>query len=299
MKRVTRRALGAFAAALGGAEAISLAGGFDHRAAHLPTASERVRAALSGAKPGVVHIGHSTHVVCLDGQRFLTDPWFFDPAFGALEHALDPACSIDDLDACTAVLVSHEHPDHADLEALDRFPRKRSVPVLLGTATLERKLRDLGYADVARLAPWEHFERGGVTVHAVPALHDVPELGFVLAGHEGSVYFAGDTAYHPDLPAIAERYRPGFAILPVDGLRLRGTDAGTMGAADAVRAARVLGVSGVMASHGESSFTDPFAEHVLTASVPGGVERFRAAMAAALPGVRCETPLPGESVAIG
>jgi L-ascorbate metabolism protein UlaG (beta-lactamase superfamily) len=127
----------------------------------------------------------------------------------------------------------------------------------------------------------------------------VPELGFVLAGGGGSVYFAGDTAYHPDLPAIAERYRPGFAILPVDGLRLRGSDAGSMGAADAVRAARVLGVSGVMASHGESSFTDPLAEHVLTASVPGGVDRFRAAMAAALPGVRCETPLPGATVAIG
>jgi L-ascorbate metabolism protein UlaG (beta-lactamase superfamily) len=298
VKRVTRRALGAFAAALGGAEALSLAGGFDHRAAPRPTARERVRGALAAGRPGVVHVGHSTHVVCLDGQRFLTDPWFYDPAFGALRHAVTPACAVEELEACTAMLVSHEHPDHADLAALDRFPSK-SRPLLVGTAALERKLRGLGYVNAHVMAPWERFEVGGVAVHAVPGLHDGPELGFVLVGREGRVYFAGDTAYHPDLPAIAERYRPGVAILPVDGLRLRGTDAGTMGATDAVRAAKVLGVSAVMASHGESSFTDPLAEHVLTASVPGGAERFRAAMAAELPRVRCETPQPGATVAIG
>lgn len=74
MKRVTRRSLGAFAAALGGAEALSLAGGFDHRAAPPATARERVRAALASGERGVVHVGHSTHVVCLGGERFLTDP---------------------------------------------------------------------------------------------------------------------------------------------------------------------------------------------------------------------------------
>lgn len=298
MKRVTRRALGSFVAALGGAEAISLAGGFDHRSEQPPVARERVRTALAAGKPGVVHVGHSTHVVCLDGQRFLTDPWFFDPAFGALRHAVTPACSIEDLSDCTAVLVSHEHPDHADLVALDRFPKKSSAPVLVGTAGLERKLRALGYANTHVMAPWERFEAGGVSVHAVPGLHDVPEVGFVLVGREGRVYFAGDTAYHSELPAIAERFRPGLAILPVDGLRLRGTDTATMGAADVVRAALVLGVSAVMASHGESSFTDPLAAHVLTASVPGGVDLFRTSMSASLPAVRCETPAPGATVAI-
>jgi L-ascorbate metabolism protein UlaG (beta-lactamase superfamily) len=299
MTPVTRRALGAFAVALGGAEALSLAGVFDHRAAPTPSARDKVRGALAGAVPGVVHVGHSTHVVCLGGERFLTDPWFFDPAFGALRHARVPACSMDDLAAVSAVLVSHEHPDHADLVALDRFARKRSAPALVGTAGLAEKLRARGYADVHVLAPWESFRLGRVIVHAVRGLHDVPELGFVLVGPEGTVYFAGDTAYHGDLPAIAERYRPGFAILPVDGLRLRGTSAGTMGADDAVLAARVLGVSAVMASHAESVFTDPLAEHVLTASVPGGVERFRATMAAELPAVRCEAPAPGGLVSIG
>jgi L-ascorbate metabolism protein UlaG (beta-lactamase superfamily) len=299
MSRVTRRAFGAFAAALGGAEACSLAGYWDHRSPPRPSARERVRSALAAGNPSVVHVGHSTHVVCLDGQRFLTDPWFYDPAFGALRHAVTPACSIEDLDACTALLVSHEHPDHADMTALDRFPAKSTRPALVATTALERKLRALGYADVEMMAPWEQVRIGGVTVHAVPALHDVPELGFVLIGREGRVYFAGDTAYHSDLAAIAERYRPTLAILPVDGLRLRGTDAGTMGSADAVRATRVLGVSTVMASHGESTFTDPLAEHVLTASVPGGVARFRAAMVAELPTVRCEAPAPGASVTIG
>jgi L-ascorbate metabolism protein UlaG (beta-lactamase superfamily) len=299
MRRLTRRALGILAAALGGAEVLSLSGGFDHREAPLPTAREQVRAALSEEKRSVIHVGHSTHVVCLGGERFLTDPWFNDPAFGALRHARGPACGIEDLAACTSILVSHEHPDHADLVALDRFSTKSKVSVLVGTAPLARKIRALGYANVHVLVPWESFRVGAVVVHAVRGVHDVPEIGFVLEGPDGSVYFAGDTAYHEDLPAIAERYRPRLAILPVDGLRLRGASAGTMGADDAVRAARVLGVGSVMVSHTESAFTDPLAEHVLTASVPGGVERFRAAMAAALPKVRCEAPAPGGVVALG
>lgn len=298
MTPLARRAFVTGALGLGAAEALSLAGTFDHRRLPRPSARERMRNALAASCPGVVHVGHSTHVLTVGGHRVLTDPWFTDPAFGALEHLRSPACAPEDMKDLDAVLVSHEHPDHADLAALDRLPDKARTIALVATEALSRRLARLGYRHVRRLAPWEAHELDGAVVHAVPAVHDVPEIGFVVIDGGASVYFAGDTALHPGLAAIAERYRPTFAILPVDGTRLRGSASPTMNALEATGAASVLGVRGVMPSHAEARFTDPFAEHVLTASSHGGVELFQQEMATRLPHVRCAVPEPGERVEI-
>jgi L-ascorbate metabolism protein UlaG (beta-lactamase superfamily) len=298
MTRLVRRAFVAGAFGFGAAEALSLTGAFDHRHSPRASARESARYALAADGCGVVHVGHSTHVLSLGGRRVLTDPWFSDPAFGALEHTRGPACSPEDLTGLDAVLVSHEHPDHADLAALERLPDKARAVVLVATEALERKLQKLGCRSVRRIAPWETHDLDGALVHAVPAVHDVPEIGFVVVGGGASVYFAGDTAFHPDLAAIAERYRPTFAILPVDGTRLRGSASATMNAVEATRATRLLGVRGVMPSHTEARFTDPFVEHVLTASSHAGVERFRREVAARLPYVRWTAPEPGERVEV-
>ena len=297
MNALGRRALVAGVLGLGAAEALSLGGAFDHRRTPRPNARERFRASIAaGAACGIVHVGHSTHVLLAGGRRFLTDPWFSDPAFGALVHTRAPACAPEDLHDIDAVLVSHDHPDHADFAALDRVPEKSAV-VLVGSRELETKAKRCGYRNVRRLALWEAHDVGGVRVHAIPALHDVPELGFVVATGETSIYFAGDSAPHGHFGAIRERLRPTFAILPVDGTRLRGSSHATMNALDAVRAARELGVRGVTPSHAEARFTDPFAEHALTTSAHAGAELFRREMERALPGVRCEVPLPGAFVA--
>lgn len=299
MKRLGRRAFFAGAAGLVGAETLSLAGTFDHR--RTPPASARGRFLAAFAQTsvaGVVHVGHSTHVVCVGGHRVLTDPWFSDPAFGALAHAVPPACALDDLAGIDAIAVSHAHPDHADLVALDRFPTKASVTVLVGTDELAKKLAARGFPSVRVLSLWESHDLGGAVVHAVPAVHDVPEIGFVFAAADTSLLFAGDSALHSELAAVRERYRPTFAILPVDGTRLRGSATATMNALEAVQAARVLGVRGVMPSHVEARYTDPLAEHVLTASRDAGSELFRHTMARELPGVRCDVPAPGTRIAI-
>jgi L-ascorbate metabolism protein UlaG (beta-lactamase superfamily) len=280
-------------------EALSLAGAFDHRRELPPSARRRFLASLAEVRAdGVVHIGHSTHVLCVGGRRVLTDPWFSDPAFGALAHTIAPACGPDDLASIDAIAVSHAHPDHADLGALDRFPTKSRVTVLVGTSELAQELRTRGFSNVRVLAPWEAHDLGGAWVHAVPAVHDVPEVGFVVAAGATSVYFAGDSAFHGEFTAIRERLRPTFAILPVDGTRLRGSSRATMGAAEAARAARELGVAAAMPSHTEAKFTDAVAERVLTVSSGGGVERFRREMARVHPGARAHLLTPGMRVAV-
>jgi L-ascorbate metabolism protein UlaG (beta-lactamase superfamily) len=286
-------------------EGASLTGAFDHRRAVRATARERYRAALADidragrAVSSIVHIGHSTHLVAIGGQRLLTDPWFSDPAFGALAHAAGPAVRPEELGPVDAILISHDHADHADLAALDGIEHKRSIPVIVGDAGLAARARRVGFANVHALSPWERLPLGpGVDVHAVPALHDVPEIGFVIAGGRERIYFAGDSQLFEAHAAIAERLAPSFAILPVDGTRIRGGRSWVMDPTRAIEAARVLGVRAIMPSHADARFSDPFVGLALATTVSGAAAELARRARAALPGVTCHVPVPGDRVVV-
>lgn len=301
MKKVTRRALlgGAVAAAgIGTLETLSFTGRFDHRNAPAPSGADRYRQSITEAAPGIVHVGHSTHLIVVGGMRFLTDPWFYDPAFGALEHAPAPAVAAPLVGALDGVLITHDHADHADLRALAQLDTRAWAVV--ATAEFAQKLKAIGYRKTKVLALWESFSIGPAVVTAVPAVHDIYEVGYVVSAAGKSVYFAGDTKLIPDgLRAIASRLKPDAAILPVDGTRLTGGALHVMTPEDAVEAARILGSPLVMPSHAEAVFSDPIAAHVLASTVANAGPKFGAAMAEALPSIRCVVPAPGDRIALG
>jgi L-ascorbate metabolism protein UlaG (beta-lactamase superfamily) len=306
--RISRRGILAGGAALlgGGAfvEYQSLHGRFDHRyspgaagSRYGDSLATLDRAGATGvARASIVHVGHSTHVLCIAGLRLLTDPWFYDPAFGALKHELPPAALARDVGRLDVVLVTHDHADHADARALDEMDKRASV--IVATSDLAARIRNLGYREVLVLAPWEVHTIGDVTITAVPGLHDIYEVGYVVQGGGTSVYFAGDSRLHPALPAIAERFKPEVSILSCDGTRLAGGDLHVMTPEDAVTAARMLQSKLVLPSHAEAVFSDPLVSHGLASTVARARFLFSEQMARALPGVRCVVPAPGELVAI-
>lgn len=301
-KRIGRRALltgGAAAAGAAFLEYESLQGRFDHRRPAGASASARYGASISEleadpAKSAIVHVGHSTHLLSLAGVRLLTDPWFDDPAFGALAHERPPATLPSELGRLDVILVTHDHADHADARAMDKMDKRAAV--LVSTSALAARVKSLGFQDVAVLAPWEERVVRGVRIAAVPALHDIYEIGFVVHGGGTSVYFAGDTRLHPDLPAIAERHAPAVAILPVDGTRLVGGALHVMTPDDAVTAARTLGSKLVVPSHAEAVFSDPLVAAGLASTVARARFVFGERMASALPAARCVVPEPGELI---
>lgn len=309
---VSRRGFFAGAAAglvAGGLEWASLRGRFDHRRAPgeereaVGGSKERFAASLRSTEAGtsgIIHVAHSTHLIALGGIRLLTDPWFYDPAFGALSHEVVPAVTPSELGPLNAILVTHDHADHADLRAMDEMDKRAAV--IVATSDLAARVRACGFSDVSVLAPWEERRLGEVTIAAVPGLHDIYEIGFVVRAHgrshDKTVYFAGDSQLHPDIPAIAERFRPDVSILPVDGTRIAGAALHVMTPDDAVTAARTLGSKLVMPSHAEAFFSDPLAAHLLASMVPHAGRRFAEAMAKALPGVACRVPAPGELIAL-
>lgn len=297
-KRLGRRAALAGAGALGLAgllEFESLRGAWDHRRPLLASAKDTFRASVAKStaeNAGIVHVGHSTHLLCLGSHRLLTDPWFYDPAFGALAHQHGPAVAPNELGPLSALLISHDHPDHADARAMDAMDKRAKV--LVATQELATRVKRLGFQDVHTLQPWEEIMVGSVRVTAVPALHDCYEIGFVCAGAGTSVYFAGDTRLHPDMERIREQLAPHFGILPVDGTRLMSDVPSTMTPEDAVRAAQLLGLVDAMPSHAEAMLTDPLAKHVLAHVIPGAAQAFARQMQGQK--ARCRVPGPGDWV---
>ncbi len=305
--RISRRkaialGAGALVAVAGTTEYLSFRGAFDHRRSVPPSARERWRESMARIEKepklaAFVHVAHSTHLLVMAGLKFLTDPWWYDPAFGALAHEIAPAVEPEALGKLDVILITHDHADHADLRALDRMDK--SAVVLTATRDLEARIRALGFRGVATLEPWEDYPLTGPTgtkamVTAVPGLHDIYEIGFVIRGAGRSVYFAGDSRLHPDLPAIAERFAPDVAILSVDGTRLTGGALHVMTPEDAVTATKTLKSRLVFPSHAEAVFSDPIAEHLLASTVPRARFLFAELVARDLPDVSCKVPNAGE-----
>ena len=166
----------------------------------------------------VTRIGHSCHLLEIAGQRLLTDPWFtVTPTYDPGEPL---SLSVQQLPQLDGVIITHEHYDHCDLDALAGY-RDRSVPVVV-PETVAAQARDHGFTDVRVLAPWQRTEIGGVTVTAAPAKHGVPEMSYVLQGGERTVYFGGDTLAIPELRQLPDRFpRFDLALLPTNGLCIR------------------------------------------------------------------------------
>ena len=132
---------------------------------------------------------HSCVRVEHDGGVLVIDPGVFS----------DPAA----LDGADVVLITHEHPDHLNAEAVTRQLERRPFTVH-GPAALSAPLGDA--AEVLRpVQPGESFTAAGVAIRAYGGRHavihpDIPvveNLGYLI---NDVVYHPGDSLVVPDVP---------------------------------------------------------------------------------------------------
>lgn len=97
------------------------------------------------------------------------------------------------LDGADAVLITHEHPDHVNVDVLTRALERRPLPVH-GPASLAGVLGDAADALVV-VTPGESFTAAGVPVRAYGGQHAVihPDIPVV----ENLGYLVNDVVYHP------------------------------------------------------------------------------------------------------
>jgi L-ascorbate metabolism protein UlaG (beta-lactamase superfamily) len=163
---------------------------------------------------------------------------------GAILHIrrVVPLPELDSIPPLDAIVISHAHHDHLDPASLRQLGADCPVIGPRGIAGIVRKA---GYGRSVEVEAGGRVEVGGVTVEAVPAVHEGRRypfgrrraaLGFLVQG-SSSLYFAGDTDLMPEMAHL--RDRADVAALPVSGWGPR-VGAGHLDPERAARAAALI-----------------------------------------------------------
>jgi L-ascorbate metabolism protein UlaG (beta-lactamase superfamily) len=182
------------------------------------------RAQLQAAPDATVfRLGHSTVLLKLGGAFWLTDPVFAERAspFQWLgpKRFHQPPISIEDLPPIKGVILSHDHYDHLDQDAILRLAAKTEF--FLTPLGVGDRLIDWGItaSKVQQLDWWQSATRGGVEFVATPAQHfsgrglrdgnQTLWASWVIRGADGMrIFFSGDSGYFDGFKAIGDKYGP-------------------------------------------------------------------------------------------
>jgi L-ascorbate metabolism protein UlaG (beta-lactamase superfamily) len=169
-------------------------------------------------------IGHSSVLVEIDGKRILTDPVWSERCspstlFGPKRFSPAPI-PLEQLPPLDAVLISHDHYDHLDKNAVCTLAKtgvKFFVPLGVG-AHLEKWGIDKNQIIVFDW--WDsHNLDDNFRLNATPARHFSGRsmfggfnktlwVSWVIAGPKHRVFFSGDTGEFEGLAEIGEKYGP-------------------------------------------------------------------------------------------
>jgi N-acyl-phosphatidylethanolamine-hydrolysing phospholipase D len=175
-------------------------------------------------------IGHSTVLLQIGGLNVLTDPMFSERAFPVQwigpRRIMPPALALESLPPLDVVLLTHSHYDHLDKSSAKRLARRHPDATWVVPLALGAYLRGFGIRNVVELDWWQQADVHGVHVTATPARHFSARrvgdrnktlwCGYAMEVAGRRLYFAGDTAYHPEFGTIAERSGPfDFVMMPI------------------------------------------------------------------------------------
>jgi L-ascorbate metabolism protein UlaG (beta-lactamase superfamily) len=215
----------------------------------------------------VTYINHSTVLLRSADVNILTDPIWAERAspfsFAGPRRVRKPGLELAQLPPLDAILISHDHYDHLDIEtlrALAAFGRDGPPLVLIGlgnAALLERhgieNYRELDWWQTVKLRNTE-FTFVEVRHRSGRGVADQMKTlwgGFVIRSSAGQAYFAGDTGYGPHFSEARRRYGDfDLSLIPIAAYRPRAFMRPVhLDPADAVRAHLDLGSRQSVAIH--------------------------------------------------
>ena len=196
-------------------------------------APDRPPARFDGDGLRLAHVGHATYLIQTRGKSLLVDPVWAERvsplSFAGPKRVNPPGIAFDDLPRIDAVLITHNHYDHMDVETVGRLWqrfRPRIVTPLGNDAILKRSVPELD----ANAVDWgDTIDLGdGIRVHVEPTLHWSARgtgdrmhalwASFVVEAGARKIYCVGDSGFGDGatFAHVGRRHaRLALALLPI------------------------------------------------------------------------------------
>ena len=218
----------------------------------IPLAEAPPRAAA--APLAVTWLGHATALVEIDGYRLLTDPVWSErcsPSKTLGPQRLHPVpLDLEALPALDAVVISHDHYDHLDMDTVRLLARTQRA-VFVAPLGVGAHLREWGIpaSRVVELDWGSSYTIDDLTLTCTPARHFSGRFlsrnntlwsSWVFTGPAHRAFFGGDTGYTSAFADIGSRHGPfDLTLLPIGAYNKSWPDI-HMDPEEAVRAHRDL-----------------------------------------------------------
>jgi L-ascorbate metabolism protein UlaG (beta-lactamase superfamily) len=199
----------------------------DRRRPHQPIP---VVTPTNGGDPDGLYItwyGHSSALIEIEGRRVLVDPVWSERCspsrLAGPKRMHEPPVALRELPPLDAVLISHDHYDHLDMESIQNLADLQAAPFLvpLGVgAHLEKwgvpatRIIELDWTERTSVAGLEfictaarHFSGRGFSRDGTLW------SSWVIAGPHRKVFYSGDSGYYPGFAEIGAEHGPFDATL--------------------------------------------------------------------------------------
>lgn len=181
------------------------------------------------------------------GKHIAIDPYLGDSCerLVGFKRIMPAPFSIESF-AADYLFLSHEHPDHFDVDLIGTI--QHSTIQIFGCKGCIHKWQAEGFkADgISVVSPFNILTFDGFTVYVMHADHGAqcPDaIGFIFDFGFVRVYFAGDTAYSLELLTKVRELCPEIALLPINGMY------GNLNAEQATQFAGDIGSKAVIPCH--------------------------------------------------
>lgn len=185
-------------------------------------------------------IGQSGYIVKTDTTEIIIDPYLSDIVNKVANRPRLVVAPIQPSDIkADAVVCTHNHLDHLDVEAISAMHKEQ---MFVTTSEGKTKLYEMGFLNVNALNSNDTIKVGDVELQALYAKHTVEAFGLLVKAKEKVLYFSGDTLFDERLFDISQ-HRPDITFICING------KLGNMNVDEAVIVAKEIGAKVNVPNH--------------------------------------------------